>query len=43
MKSLNYKAPAQDSTKHQFTLGKNKTFDPNAPAEYIRSFAIRRA
>jgi hypothetical protein len=40
MKSLGYKAPAQDSIKHQFAFGKNKTFDPNAPAEYIRSFAI---
>jgi len=43
MKSLGYKAPAQDSTKHQFTFGKNKSFDPSSPAEYIRSFAIRRA
>jgi hypothetical protein len=43
MKSLGYKAPAQDSTKHQFLLGKTKTFDPSTPAEYIRSFAIRRA
>jgi hypothetical protein len=43
MKSLGYKAPAQDSTKHQFAFGKNKTFDPNIPAEYIRSFPIRRA
>ena len=43
MKSLGYKAPPQDSVKHQFTFGKNKTFDPNAPAEYIRSFPIRRA
>ncbi|HEV8343688.1 MAG TPA: CmpA/NrtA family ABC transporter substrate-binding protein [Candidatus Binatia bacterium] len=43
MKSLGYKAPAQDSVKHQFTFGRNKTFDPNAPADYIRSFPIRRA
>ncbi len=43
MKTLGYKAPAQDSTKHQFTFGKNKTFDPSAPAEYLRSFAIKRA
>jgi nitrate/nitrite transport system substrate-binding protein len=43
MKSLGYKAPAQDSTKHQFTLGKTKVFDPNAPSDYIRSFVIRRA
>jgi nitrate/nitrite transport system substrate-binding protein len=43
MKSLGYKAPAQNSTKHQFTLGKNKVFDPEAPENYIRAFAIRRS
>lgn len=43
MRSLGYKAPPQDSVKHQFAFGKNKTFDPNAPADYIRSFPIRRA
>jgi len=43
MKSLGYKAPAQNSTKHQFTLGKNKLFDPEAPEDYIRAFAIRRS
>jgi len=42
MKSLAYKAPAQDSTKHEFLLGKNKVFDPTKPEEYIKSFAIRR-
>ena len=43
MKSLGYKAPAQNSTKHQFSLGKNKLFDPEAPENYIRAFAIRRS
>jgi len=42
MKSLGYKAPAQNSIKHQFTFGKNKLFDPDKPADYVRSFAIRR-
>ena len=42
MKSLGYKAPVQNSTKHQFTLGKNKLFDPDKPADYLRSFAIRK-
>jgi NMT1-like family len=31
MRSLGYRAPSQDSVKHQFAFGKNKTFDPNAP------------
>ena len=43
MKSLGYKAPAQNSMSHQFMLGKNKVFNPDAPADYIKSFAIRRA
>lgn len=42
MKSLGYKAPAQNSAKHNFLLGKNKVFDPNKPEEYIKSFAMRR-
>ncbi len=42
MKSLGYKAPAQNSTKHNFLLGKTKVFDPSKPEEYIKSFAIRR-
>jgi len=43
MKSMGYKAPAQNLAKHQFTLGKNKIFDPDAPEDYIRGFAIRRS
>jgi nitrate/nitrite transport system substrate-binding protein len=43
MKSLGYKAPAQNSTKHNFLLGKTKVFDPTKPDEYVKSFAIRRA
>ncbi len=42
MKSLGYKAPAENSTKHNFLLGKTKVFDPAKPDEYIKSFAIRR-
>src|SRR2546428_2705966 len=43
MKSMGYKAPAQNLAKHQFTLGKNKIFDPDAPEDYLKSFAIRKA
>lgn len=42
MKSMGYKAPAQNSTKHNFLLGKTKVFDPAKPEEYLKSFAIRR-
>jgi nitrate/nitrite transport system substrate-binding protein len=43
MKTLGYKAPAENLTKHTFLLGKTKTFDPAKPDEYVQSFAIRRA
>jgi nitrate/nitrite transport system substrate-binding protein len=43
MKALNYKAPAQNSTKHTFALGTTRVFDPDKPEEYIKSFAIRKA
>jgi nitrate/nitrite transport system substrate-binding protein len=43
MKSLGYKAPAQNSIKHQFQIGKNKTFNPDAPGEYLKSFAIAKS
>jgi len=42
MKALNYKAPAQNSTKHTFALGATRVFDPDKPEEYIRSFPIRK-
>jgi len=42
MKSLGYKAPTENSTKHNFLLGKTKVFDPAKPEEYVKSFAIRR-
>jgi len=42
MKSLGYKAPATNSTKHSFLYGKNKVFDPLKPEEYVKSFAIRK-
>jgi len=42
MKSLGYTAPAQNSTRHNFLLGKTKVFDPAKPEEYVKSFAIRR-
>ena len=43
MKALGYKAPAQNSIKHQFMIGKVKAFNPEAPAEYLKSFAIQKS
>ena len=43
MKSLGYKAPDKNSVTHAFLLGKQKTFDPAKPAEYLSGFAIKRA
>jgi nitrate/nitrite transport system substrate-binding protein len=42
MNSLGYKTAAQNSTKHNFLLGKTKVFDPAKPEDYVKSFAIRR-
>jgi hypothetical protein len=42
MKSLGYKAPATNSTKHNFLYGNNKVFDPLKPEDYVKSFAIRK-
>jgi nitrate/nitrite transport system substrate-binding protein len=42
MKSLGYKAPATNSTKHNFLYGKTKVFDPLKAEEYVKSFAIRK-
>jgi hypothetical protein len=42
MKSMGYKPPAQNMTKHNFLMGKTKIFDPAKPEEYVKSFAIRR-
>jgi nitrate/nitrite transport system substrate-binding protein len=43
MKSLGYKAPEKNSVTHAFALGKQKTFDPSKPAEYLAGFGIKRA
>jgi nitrate/nitrite transport system substrate-binding protein len=43
MKSLGYKAPAQNSARHTFLLGKTKVFDAAKPEEYIKTFDIRRS
>lgn len=43
MKSLGYKAPAQDSMKHTFAFGKTKVFDPDKADDYVKSFPIRKA
>ena len=42
MQSLGYKAPEKNSIKHTFLIGKQKTFDPRSPAEYLAGFAIKR-
>lgn len=42
MQALGYKAPATNSVKHTFALGKTKLFDPDKPEEYLKTFAIRR-
>jgi nitrate/nitrite transport system substrate-binding protein len=42
MKTLGYKPPAQNATKHTFLVGKTKLFDPEKPEDYVKSFAIRR-
>jgi nitrate/nitrite transport system substrate-binding protein len=43
MKTLGYKAPDKNSVTHAFLLGKQKTFDPAKPAEYLSGFVIKRA
>lgn len=43
MKSLGYKAPAQNSIRHGFAYGKSRLFDPTKPEDYLKSFPIRRA
>jgi nitrate/nitrite transport system substrate-binding protein len=43
MQAMGLKAPAQNSAKHAFLLGKTRVFDPDRPEEYIKSFAIRKA
>jgi nitrate/nitrite transport system substrate-binding protein len=43
MKSLGFKAPAENSVKHTFALGKTKVFDPDRAEEYVSSFPIRKA
>jgi nitrate/nitrite transport system substrate-binding protein len=43
MKALGYKAPDANSVKHAFTHGKTRTFDPDRPEDYLKTFAIRRA
>jgi len=43
MKSLGYRAPEKNSVTHAFLIGKNRTFDPVKPEEYLKGFAIKRA
>jgi nitrate/nitrite transport system substrate-binding protein len=43
MKSLGYKAPEKNTVTHTFLIGKQKTFDPSKPAEYLAGFPIKRA
>jgi len=43
MKSLGYKAPEKNAVTHTFLMGRQKTFDPSKPAEYLAGFPIKRA
>jgi nitrate/nitrite transport system substrate-binding protein len=43
MKALGYRAPEANSVKHVFAHGKTRTFDPDRPDDYLKSFAIKRA
>ncbi|MBI3637672.1 MAG: ABC transporter substrate-binding protein [Candidatus Rokubacteria bacterium] len=42
MKALGYAAPASNSVKHTFVLGKTKVFDPDKPDDYLKTFSIRK-
>jgi nitrate/nitrite transport system substrate-binding protein len=43
LRALGQPAPAADSVKHAFALGRTRLFDPDRAEEYLRSFPIRRA
>ena len=43
MRTVGVKAPDANSVKHAFLVGKTKSFDPDKPDEYLKSFAIKRA
>ncbi len=42
MRSLGLKAPERNTVVHTFAHGKQKTFDPARPEEYLKGFAIKR-
>ena len=42
MKGLGLKAPERNGAVHAFAHGKQKTFDPAKPEEYLKGFAIKR-
>jgi hypothetical protein len=43
MQALGVKPPPAMSVKHTFSFGKTRLFDPERAAEYLSSFAIKRA
>jgi nitrate/nitrite transport system substrate-binding protein len=43
MKGLGVKAPEKNLAVHAFAHGKQRSFDPAKPEEYLKGFAIRRA
>ena len=43
LRGLGKKAPDAASIKHTFVHGKTKVFDPDKAADYLKTFAIRRA
>jgi nitrate/nitrite transport system substrate-binding protein len=42
MKSLGVRAPEKNMVAHVFAHGRQKTFDPTRPEEYLKAFAIKR-
>jgi nitrate/nitrite transport system substrate-binding protein len=42
MKSLGVRAPEKNQVVHAFAHGRQKTFDPARPEEYLKGFTIKR-
>jgi hypothetical protein len=42
MKSLGVRAPEKNMVAHVFAHGRQKTFDPTRPEEYLKAFPIKR-
>jgi hypothetical protein len=42
MKALGVRAPEKNMVAHAFAHGRQKTFDPTRPEEYLKGFPIKR-